>query len=109
MQVIKAKVFRFNPKTDKEPRYEVYEIRTKDPMTVSDILKYIYENIDNSLAFRYYRCFKGVCGSCLISVNGKPCKGCQVIVKPGEEVVIEPIKGYKIIRDLVVDFNKPVR
>ena len=49
-----VKIKRFDPALDKEPRYQTYEVPAEGWMKhkVVDTLRYIYENIDPTLAFR---------------------------------------------------------
>jgi len=75
---IKVKVFRFDPTVEKEPHYETYEVPLTEGMSVLDILDYIYENIDSSLAYYdHAACRHGICGGCAVVVNGKTCLACQ--------------------------------
>jgi succinate dehydrogenase / fumarate reductase iron-sulfur subunit len=104
-KVITARVFRFNPKIDKNPKYEIYEIQNQSSTSVLNLLTYIHQNIDRSLAYRNYFCNVGLCRSCLLQIDGKNLRGCSKIVNPGDTVTIEPAKGYEVIRDLVVDFS----
>jgi len=69
---VPIKVFRFDPKVDEEPRFESYFVPIEG--TVLDALRYIYENCDSSMAFRFGYCGAGHqrCGACPILVNGQP-------------------------------------
>ena len=51
-KVCKAIVFRFDPETDREPKYDNYSVPYEEGNTVMDVLNYIYEILDGSLAFR---------------------------------------------------------
>ncbi len=83
-------------------KYKEYEIPYKDHMTVLSALNYIKENLDSSLAY-YKSCRIGKCTGCLVEVNGKNKLSCVTPLENGME--IGPIRKYKIIRDLVVDFS----
>ena len=108
-QKIRVKVLRFDPEKDEAPYYKTYEVPVEGPMSVLALLKYIYEELDPTLAFSgEHICYKGVCGTCIATVNGKVERTCMVIVNPGEEVVVEPPKGQPIVRDLVVDPGKQI-
>ncbi len=102
---IKVKVFRFNPKRDKSPTFSSYDVFQKEPLTVLALINHIYENIDRTLAFRNFNCYRGICMACLLKVNGRKVRGCTEVVNPGESITIEPAPGAPIIRDLVVDFG----
>lgn len=98
-----VKIFRFDPSKDKEPRYQEYKNIPYVGRSVLDILRYIYEECDQSLALRRL-CTKGYCGGCAMCVNGEPVLACQKLAT--KEMVIEPHPKFKVIRDLAVDFDK---
>jgi succinate dehydrogenase/fumarate reductase iron-sulfur protein len=101
MSKIKVKCFRFDPSLEKEPRYENYEVPVDTEMSVLDVLDYIYENIDASLAYRRNNaCNRGLCGDCMLKINGKALLACQQLVKG--DLVVEPLSKEKVLRDLVV-------
>ena len=107
--IIKAKVFRYNPDKDLYPSYKTYDVPVEETLMVLQVLKQIYEEQDRTLAFKYFACGHKFCNSCMMMINGKAKHACMTIVKPGEEVVVEPLKNYPVIRDLVVDFGRTVR
>jgi len=104
-KVITARVFRFNPQKEKNPNYEVYKIQTDKHISVLNLIAYIHQNIDRTLAYRNYICNVGVCLSCLLQIDGKNARACTKTVNPGDTITIEPPKGFQVIRDLVVDFR----
>jgi len=98
-------VFRFDPKVDKEPRYESYDTPFEG-YTVLDVLKYIYEMYDSTLSFRFGCAGAGQerCGACPVLVNGKPALSCRKVAE--ERMTIEPHPKFEIIKDLAIDFDK---
>jgi succinate dehydrogenase/fumarate reductase iron-sulfur protein len=97
---IKVKVFKFDPTVENEPYYKAYEVPLTEGMSVLDVLDYIYENVDSSIAYYdHAACRHGICGGCTLIVNGKTCLACQTPVS--EDIVIEPPSKFKVIRDLV--------
>jgi succinate dehydrogenase/fumarate reductase iron-sulfur protein len=100
---IKVKIQRFNPNVDKNPRYQSYEIPMEEGMSVLNVLKYISENLDPTLAY-YASCRLGMCGGCYARVNGKNCLVCSTPAIG--DIKIEPISSYQVIKDLVVDTEK---
>jgi fumarate reductase iron-sulfur subunit len=99
---VKVKVFRFNPSTDKEPHYQTYEVPLVEGMSVLDVLDYIYENIDSSLAYYdHAACRYGICGGCTLLVNGKACVACQTPVTG--DITVDPAIKSKVVRDLVYE------
>lgn len=100
---MKVKVFRYNPLKDKKPRYENYKIKTnKSGMRVLGALYYINETYNANIAFRS-SCRSNQCGSCAMMINSKPGLACKTFVK--DNMVIEPLKGFPVIRDLVVSIK----
>lgn len=99
------KVFRYDPSIDHAPTYKNYEIQWKEGLLLLNALKYIRDNLDETLAFRDYCCGCSWCMSCLMMVNGKGIRTCSRPLKAGERLLIEPMKGKPIIKDLVVDFG----
>ncbi len=97
---VKVKILRHDPETDKKPHLESYEVPFHQKMSVTNLLEYIYETMDPSIAF-FVSCKRGNCGRCLVSVNGKNCLACTTEIKGN--VRIEPAKGKRVIRDLRVE------
>jgi len=102
-----VKIQRHDPFDGSKPFRQTYEVPYEEGLTVLRILNYIYEELDHTLAFRY-SCRITFCGICGVRVNGKNALACKRIVKPGESLIIEPLKGYKLIRDLVVHFEEKI-
>jgi len=97
-----VEIFRFDPELDSEPRYDKFEAPYKG-YTVMNVLTYIYENMDSTFAFRW-ACSRGFCRSCVVSVNGRPVLSCM---EPASKYMkIEPHPKFKIIKDLVIDFDE---
>ena len=103
--VIKAKIFRYDPDRDKEPYFQDYEIPVERQVTVHELLNIIHRDYDGTLAFRTFKCYKGMCSTCIVKLNGKSIKGCATPIAMNAEIKIEPVESGKLIRDLVVDFN----
>jgi succinate dehydrogenase / fumarate reductase iron-sulfur subunit len=101
----KVKVYRYNPRADQKPYYDEYENIPFEGRTVLDVLKYIYEEYDTSLAFRY-SCRDGLCNVCLLTLNGKSVMSCRKLAE--KEMVIDPAKNKKVIKDLMVDLSENV-
>ena len=103
--MLKVEVYRYNPETDKEPYMKSYDVDTqgKDLM-VLDVLE-LLKSQDPSLAYRR-SCREGVCGSDGMNIAGKNGLACitplSECVKKGE-LVLRPLPGLPVVRDLVVD------
>ncbi len=85
-----------------KPFFEKFEIPLSDQMTVLDALQYAREQIDGTLAFNY-SCQKQRCGSCAMKIDGKISLACYTPVREGQE--ISPLPGFKVVKDLVVDWG----
>ena len=102
-----ARVFRFDPATAAAGYFEEFQIASAEPLSVMALLAKVHD-LDPTFACRTSTCFKGICGSCLVRVNGEDVFGCVALVHPGETVVIEPHAKFKRVRDVVVDFSQPL-
>jgi fumarate reductase iron-sulfur subunit len=100
-----VRVFRYNPATDAEPRFDEFTLPYSHGATVLGALRYIHENLDATLAFRNYHCGALICGCCQVTVNGKRTKSCGAVIGPGETVMIEPFDRNRVIRDLAIKFE----
>src|SRR5512139_3632868 len=101
----RLKIFRFNPDTDAVPHYEVYTVPWIEGLTLLAAVRQIYATVDPTLAFRNYFCGRGLCGGCRMTVDGAAKKSCHVVLEQGREYLVEPLRGFPVIRDLVVDFG----
>ncbi|HUW94928.1 MAG TPA: 2Fe-2S iron-sulfur cluster-binding protein [Anaerolineae bacterium] len=99
--ITRATVFRYNPSVDPKPYYETYEVPWTPFMSALEVLRYIQENI-KPISFDY-SCRVTACGVCGLMVNGKPVLGCVTVVPIGEDILIEPLAGFRVIKDLTVD------
>ncbi len=102
-------LYRYNPETDAKPSMQDYELEMpvgKDLM-VLDVLE-LLKRKDPSIAYRR-SCREGVCGSDGMNINGTNALGCitpvSSVVKPGGKLVIRPLPGLPVVRDLVVDMT----
>ncbi len=106
--MLKVEVYRYNPETDNAPHMKSYEVDTqgKDLM-VLDVLELLKAQ-DPSLTYRR-SCREGVCGSDGMNISGKNGLAC---IKPLSEcvknnkLVLRPLPGLPVIRDLVVDMSQ---
>jgi len=104
---MKISIYRYNPEVDKTPRMQSFELdlsKCKGVMLL-DALVAIKEQ-DESLSFRR-SCGEGVCGSDGMNINGKNGLACitQLSSFRGKEVILRPLPGMPVIRDLVVDLK----
>jgi succinate dehydrogenase/fumarate reductase-like Fe-S protein len=87
-------------------RRTTFEVERFDPMTVLDVLLAVQRRHDPSLGFRY-SCRVGMCNVCGVRVDGEPLLACRVPLDAGrEELLIEPMEGAPVARDLVVALDQ---
>lgn len=99
---VTVKVRRNNDEVE-DPYYESFEVPYEEEMRVLDALKWIQENEDGTLAFRW-NCGEGICGSCAMEVNGKPVLTCKhELASSLSGVKIAPLRVSENIKDLVHD------
>jgi succinate dehydrogenase / fumarate reductase iron-sulfur subunit len=100
-------VYRFDPKADKKPRYQEYEVDAEPTDKILDCLNKIRWEQDPTLAYRY-SCAHGICGSDALMINGRIELACQKLVrdfKTGNNFVIEPLPLFDVVKDLIVDLE----
>ena len=106
--MLKVSVYRYNPDVDQEPYMQDVQVDTggKDLM-VLDVLE-LMKDQDPSLSFRR-SCREGVCGSDGMNINGKNGLACIMALsealKGGDTLVVRPLPGLPVIRDLVIDMS----
>ncbi len=104
-RTITVKIRRYNPETDTEPHWESYDVPALPTDRVLNLLHFIKWELDGSLTFRR-SCAHGVCGSDAMRINGVNRLACKVLAKDmPDEIMIEPIKGLAVEKDLVVDME----
>ncbi len=98
-------IYRYNPDTDEAPYMQRYELELsgKERMLLDALIA--LKGVDESLSFRR-SCREGICGSDGMNVNGKNALACLMNLQDlPQTIVIRPLPGLPIIRDLVVDMN----
>ena len=82
-------------------RVDAYTVPDAAGFNVLYALRYVYENLDASVAYPVCLCRIGKCGACALRVNGKPALACKTMVRPGDDLLLEPLTDRNTIRDLV--------
>ncbi len=101
------KVYRWDPDTGENPRYDTYELDLDKcgPM-VLDALIQIKNETDSTLTFRR-SCREGICGSCSMNIDGLNTLAC---LKPIEDIKgdvrINPLPHMPVMKDLVPDLSQ---
>lgn len=104
-KMLQVSVYRYNPEVNSAPFMQDFNVEINGvDMMVLDVLALIKEQ-DESMSYRR-ACREGVCGSDGMNMAGKNGLACitalSTVVKDGK-LVIRPLPGLPIIRDLVVD------
>lgn len=106
---MQVSVYRYNPDIDEMPemRKTTLELPAGKDLMVLDVLELLKAE-DPTLSYRR-SCREGVCGSDGINMNGKNGLACitpvSQVVKRGK-LVLRPLPGLPVIRDLVVDMSQ---
>lgn len=102
-ELSRLRILRFDPEKNAPPFFQDFLVPFEPEYTILDSLYYIYSHLDGSLAFRG-SCFAGGwCNVCMVKVNGKALLPCKHFM--AREMIIEPLPGYPLLRDLMVDFS----
>ena len=106
--MLQVSLYRFNPETDAAPQMQEYQVETggKDLM-VLDVLEMIKAEHDASVTYRR-SCREGVCGSDGLNISGKNGLACITPLSDAvknNKLVIRPLPGLPVVRDLVVDMS----
>ncbi|MBX5444964.1 succinate dehydrogenase iron-sulfur subunit [Sphaerobacter sp.] len=102
---VHLRIQRFNPEVDSKPYYEDHEVEVEPTDRVLDALNKVKWFHDGTLTYRR-SCAHGVCGSDAMRINGRNRLACKVLIRDvGTNITIEPLVGFRVIRDLVVDME----
>ena len=103
IETSRVKILRFDPDRGPSPFFQEYEIPYERENTILDALYTIYRTLDGTLAFRG-SCFAGGwCNVCTVRVNGRILLPCKQFME--KEMTIEPLPGYPVLKDLIVDYS----
>ncbi|HAU4129113.1 TPA: succinate dehydrogenase iron-sulfur subunit [Legionella pneumophila] len=102
-------IYRYNPEVDAKPYMKDYEIEIpakSDPMLLT-LLERLKAEQDPSITYRR-SCREGVCGSDGMNINGTNGLACITHLSQlkTDKIVIRPLPGFPVIRDLAVDMTQ---
>ena len=103
---MKFSILRYDPDTDQKPYFKDYDVELQhtDRMLLDALIR--IKTMDDSLALRR-SCREGICGSDAMNINGKNGLACITsLAELKQPVVIKPLPGLPIIRDLIVDMTQ---
>lgn len=106
---LKISIYRFIPDVDTKPYMKTYELvipKKSDPMLLT-LIERIRKEQDSSIALRR-ACREGVCGSDAMNINGKNGLACITSLSSlkTDHIVLRPLPGFPVVRDLVVDMTQ---
>lgn len=99
-------IYRYDPDRNEKPFMQEFDLDEVPPgMTLLQALIKIKEE-DETLSFRR-SCGEGVCGSDGMNINGRNGLACITMLDNLKDpVVLKPLPGLPVIRDLVVDMGQ---
>jgi succinate dehydrogenase / fumarate reductase iron-sulfur subunit len=103
---MRLSIYRYDPDKDAKPYMQDYDVPLEptDQMLLDALVR--AKSMDDSIAFRR-SCREGVCGSDAMNINGKNGLACTTkIAELKEPVVLRPLPGLPVIRDLIVDMTQ---
>lgn len=102
------RIERFDPDSaDPKPYLQDFHLTMHGTDRVLDALHAVKWDQDGSLAFRR-SCAHGICGSDAMRINGRNRLACKTLLKDldlRKPVLVEPIKGLPVKKDLIVDME----
>ena len=90
-----------------EGAFQAFDVPRQPSQTVLDVVTHIQRHLDPTLAYRF-ACRVGMCGSCAMTVNGKPRWTCRTHVDKvaGGTLEIAPLANLPVVKDLVADMRE---
>ena len=104
---VSFEIYRYDPEKDSQPRMQKLQVtlQPSDRMLLDALIR-IKAEVDDSLSLRR-SCREGVCGSDAMNINGKNGLACITNVRDLKEpIVLRPLPGLPVIRDLIVDMSQ---
>jgi succinate dehydrogenase / fumarate reductase iron-sulfur subunit len=104
----------------KHPYWETHQIKYEPELNVISVLQRIAAQATTTEGKKVAPvawdcgCLEEVCGSCTMVINGRVRQSCSALVdklleESGEEIVLEPMNKFPVLRDLVVDRQRLFR
>ncbi len=105
MQEVTLRIKRFNPEIDEKAHFEEYQVQVEGTDRVLDALNQVKWTQDGTLTYRR-SCAHGICGSDAMRINGRNRLACKMLMKDlGKRITVEPLIGFKVEKDLLVDME----
>lgn len=108
-RTLTVSIYRYNPEVDAKPYMKDYAIEVpekSDPMVLT-LLERLKAEQDPTITYRR-SCREGVCGSDGMNINGTNGLACITHISQlkTNKIVIRPLPGFPVIRDLAVDMSQ---
>jgi fumarate reductase iron-sulfur subunit len=87
--------------------FQTFAVPRREHQTVLDVVTEIQREQDATLAYRF-ACRVGMCGSCAMTVNGRPRWTCRTRVSQaaaGDRLRLEPLRNLTVVKDLAVEMT----
>ncbi len=84
---------------------QTFTVPHYESQTVLDVVTWVQHKLDPALSYRF-SCRVGMCGTCAMTVNGRPRWTCRTHVSrvaTDGALEIRPLRNLPVIKDLVVD------
>ncbi|MBI5651781.1 MAG: succinate dehydrogenase iron-sulfur subunit [Chloroflexi bacterium] len=105
---VQFKLKRFNSETNAKAYWSDHTVEIEPTDRVLDALNFIKWNLDPTLAYRR-SCAHGICGSDALVINGRNRLACKFLMKQAlkesKVITVEPLRGFPVLKDLVVDME----
>jgi fumarate reductase iron-sulfur subunit len=89
--------------------FQAFVVPRRTHQTVLDVVTEIQREQDSTLAYRF-ACRVGMCGSCGMTVNGRPRWTCRTrvsdVLDVKSQLKLEPLKNFTVVKDLAVDMTR---
>lgn len=89
-------------------RYQSFPVPLRENQTVLDVVTHVQRHLDPTVSYRF-ACRVGVCGSCAMTVNGRPRWTCRThvskVIEDGR-LQIGPLGNLPVIKDLAADMSR---
>ena len=107
-RTLQFKIYRYDPDRDQKPYMQdiAVEVDGTDRKLLDAMVR--LKAVDDSIAFRR-SCREGVCGSDALNINGRNGLACLTDLNSfpdGKPIVLRPLPGLPVIRDLIVDMTQ---
>jgi succinate dehydrogenase/fumarate reductase-like Fe-S protein len=101
-KIVNVTISRLDTSSGQPPYDQTYCVPIVGEMAVLQVLDYIYDYLDCTISYHDHgACAQGICKQCTVLINGKPGLMCQTLVR--EDVRLEPLPKFKIVKDLVYE------